>query len=66
MTKLVLTAQGNSRLVSIVFYFNHLYTMILTITTHIQYRLLSCINLPTHVFIFVNTTQHNTEQYNTT
>lgn len=66
MTKLVLSAQGISRLVSIVFYCNRLSTIILTIAKHVQYRLLPCINLPTHVFILDNTTQQSTKQHTTT
>lgn len=66
MTKLVLSAQGISRLVSIVSDFKSLSTMILPIAKHIQYRLLPCINSPTHVLILDNTTQHSAKLYNTT
>lgn len=55
MTTLVLSAQGISRLVSIVSDFNSLSTVILTTAKHVKYRLLPCINSPTHVFILYNT-----------
>lgn len=55
MTTLVLTAQGISRLVSVVSDFNSLSAMILTIAKHVKHRLLPCLNSPTHVFILYNT-----------